>query len=182
MLQIQSSHIQIEEQFGYVWIYHTINSSHMQTNTAAVPQASRQHGFVDDTQLVAMISSCSLLAGLFNVLPLEEATKGVYGQACNALKCCRWAWTWASMGNLFCPAFAAQHLGTSFSESTKHPFFWKLANAEMSQIGQPREQLVLSGFVSHVLLFFSFKLGNTDRGKACHACQGNANGIKRKTA
>lgn len=42
-------------------------------------------------------------------------------------------------GKPFCLAFAAQHLGASFPESTKHPFFWKPANAEMSQIGQSRE-------------------------------------------
>lgn len=71
-LHFQSSKIQIEEQFGCVWIYHAISSSHMQTNTAAVPWASQQHGFVDGTQPVAMISSHSLLANLFNGLSLES--------------------------------------------------------------------------------------------------------------
>lgn len=53
MLQIQSSQIGTEEQFGYMWIRHAINSSHVQTNVVV----SQQHGIVDDTQLVAVILS-----------------------------------------------------------------------------------------------------------------------------
>ena len=53
VLQIQSSQIQTEEQFSYVWIHHAINSSHVQTNVVA----SQQHGIVDDTQVVAVILS-----------------------------------------------------------------------------------------------------------------------------
>lgn len=57
-------------------------------------------------------------------------------------------------------AFAAQHLGTSFSESKKI-IFWKPANTEMPQIGQPREQLILWG----LLVLYFFQLGDTDWGK-----------------
>lgn len=91
-LHFQSSKTQIEEQFGCVWIYHTINSSHMQTNTAAVPWASRQHGFVDDTQLIAMISSFSLLASLFNGLSLENCA---WPQICFATRCAK---LWSAAG------------------------------------------------------------------------------------
>lgn len=53
VLQIQSSQIQTEERFGYMWIHHAVNSSHLQTNVVV----SQQHGIVDDTQLVAVILS-----------------------------------------------------------------------------------------------------------------------------
>lgn len=91
-LHCQTSKIQNEEQFDCVWIYHTINSSHMQTNTAAVPWASRQHGFVDDTQLVAVISSCSLFANLFNGLSLENCA---WPQMCFAARCAK---LWCAAG------------------------------------------------------------------------------------
>lgn len=144
-LHFQSSEIQIEEQFGCVWIYHTISSSQMQTNTAAVPWASQQHGFVDDTQPVAMISSHLLLANLFNGLSLENCA---WPQMCFPAR-------WGNsellqvdrnlstdgkpiLSGLFCPAF-----GHQFFRKQKAFTLWKSANTEMSQIGQPREQLIL---------------------------------------
>lgn len=166
MLQIQSSKIQIEEQFGYVWIYHTINSSHMQTNTAAVPWASRQHGFVDDTQLVAMISSCSLLANFFNGLSVENCMPGhqqalqpgvQYSEVLQmGLKLSTDGKP--ALSGLCCPVF-----GYQFLRKHQASIFWKPASSEMSQIGQPREQLILLGFVS---CGFFFKLGDDDWGEA----------------
>lgn len=157
-LHFQSSKIQIKEQFGCVWIYHTINSSHMQTNAAAVPWASRQHEFVDDTQIVAVISSCSLLANLFNGLSLENCA---WPQMCFAARCAK---LWSAAGGaqpehwwetcslwLLLPAF-----GNQFFRKQKAFAFWKPANTEMSQIGQPREQLILWGLL---VLWFFFPVG-----------------------
>ena len=128
----------------------------MQTNTAAVPQASRQHGFVDGTQLVAMISSCSLLANLFNGLSLENCMPGHQRALQLGMQCSEVLQMDINLSTegkpvlfgLCCPAFGKQFF-------RKHQAFilWKPANAEMSQIGQPREQLILLGFISHV--FFS---------------------------
>jgi len=48
------------------------------------------------------------------------------------------------LSELRCPAF-----GNEFFRKHQTSIFWKPANAEKSQIGQPREQLILLGFVSH---------------------------------
>lgn len=49
------------------------------------------------------------------------------------------------VSGLFCPAF-----GNQFFRKHQASIFWKPANADMSQIGQPKEQLILLCFVSHV--------------------------------
>lgn len=153
-LHFQSSEIQTEEQFGCVWIYHTISSSHMQTNTAAVPWASQQHGFVDGTQLIAMISSHSLpiclMAFLGRTVPGHKHAfqPGVQNSEVLQVDLSLSTDGKPVLSGLCCPAF-----GNQFFRKQKAFSFWKPANTEMSQIGQPREQLILWGLL--VLWFFS---------------------------